>query len=52
MRSANAPVIKAGVMMANVIWNMMNTHSGIVAASEFTVVLVTPLSIAFDRLPI
>ena len=30
IRSANAPVIRAGVMMANVIWNVMKTVSGIV----------------------
>ena len=28
MRSANAPVISAGVMMANIIWNIMKTDSG------------------------
>ena len=33
MRSANAPVISAGVMIAKVIWNVMNTVSGIVAGS-------------------
>src|SRR4051794_32749412 len=32
MRSANAPVISAGVMMANIIWNIMNTDSGMVGA--------------------
>ena len=30
MRSAKAPVIRAGVMMANVIWKVMNTVSGMV----------------------
>ena len=30
MRSAKAPAISAGVMMAKVIWNVMNTVSGIV----------------------
>src|SRR6202008_362253 len=29
MRSATAPRISAGVMMANIAWNMMNTYSGI-----------------------
>ena len=29
MRSAKPPTIRAGVMMANVIWNMKNTVSGI-----------------------
>ena len=30
MRSANAPTISAGVMMANVSWNIWKTDSGIV----------------------
>ena len=30
MRSAKAPQISAGVMIANVIWNAMYTDSGIV----------------------
>ena len=30
MRSAKAPVIRAGVMIANVIWKVMNTDSGMV----------------------
>src|SRR5438105_4443977 len=32
MRSANAPVIRAGVMMANISWNAMNTVDGMVGA--------------------
>jgi len=36
MRSAKAPVIKAGVMIANVIWNKMKTASGTVGTSECT----------------
>ena len=32
MRSAKAPVISAGVMMANIIWKTMKTWCGIVAA--------------------
>ena len=36
MRSANAPVISAGVMMANIIWNIMNTDSGMVGARWLT----------------
>lgn len=32
MRSAKAPVIKAGVMMAKVNWNITNTDSGMVGA--------------------
>src|SRR3990172_9295145 len=30
LRSANAPVMSAGVMIANIIWNSMNTWCGIV----------------------
>ncbi len=32
MRSANAPVISAGVMMANMPWKIMKARWGIVAA--------------------
>ena len=32
MRSANAPMISAGVMIANIIWKIMNAWCGIVAA--------------------
>ncbi|MNW71014.1 hypothetical protein D3C74_506040 [compost metagenome] len=39
MRSAKAPVISAGVMMAKVIWNMMKTLSGIVGAISLTLTL-------------
>ena len=35
MRSAKAPAISAGVMIAKVIWKHMYTVSGIVAASGF-----------------
>ncbi len=34
MRSAKAPVISAGVMIAKVIWNTTKTHSGMVPVSE------------------
>ena len=37
MRSANAPAIRAGVMIAKVIWNIMYTLSGIVYAVELSV---------------
>ena len=37
MRSAKAPTISAGVMIANVIWNVMNTDSGMVPLMESTV---------------
>ena len=33
-RSANEPVIKAGVMIANLSWNIAKTISGIVAAQR------------------
>ena len=33
MRSAKAPVISAGVMMAKVIWNIRKTVSGMVKAT-------------------
>ncbi len=36
MRSANAPVISAGVMMANMSWNIMYTDSGMVGARWLT----------------
>ena len=42
MRSANAPQISAGVMMAKVIWKHMNTDSGIVPFS-------VPTSMSFNR---
>ena len=32
MRSANAPMISAGVITANIIWKIMNTWCGMVAA--------------------
>ncbi len=34
MRSAKAPTISAGVMMAKVIWKVMKTVSGMVRVSE------------------
>ena len=37
MRSAKAPEIRAGVMMAKVIWNIMNTVSGMVVATAKSV---------------
>ena len=32
-RSAKAPVMRAGVMMANIIWKIMNASCGITAPS-------------------
>ena len=37
IRSANAPTIRAGVMIANVNWYIMNTVSGIVPLIASTV---------------
>ena len=39
MRSANAPVIRAGVMMANMAWKIMNAWSGMFSPSS----ALTPL---------
>ncbi len=36
MRSAKAPTMSAGVMMAKVIWKVMNTDSGMVPLSVST----------------
>ena len=36
IRSANAPTMSAGVMMANVSWNIWKTDSGIVPQSVST----------------
>ena len=51
MRSAKAPTISAGVMMAKVIWKVMNTDSGIVAASPLVLSSVMPLSMNCDMPP-
>ena len=48
IRSANAPTMSAGVMTANVIWNVMNTVSGMVPLSEST---VTPARNIFESPP-
>ena len=48
MRSAKAPVMSAGVMIANVIWNSTKTVSGMVPEIEPT---VTFLSRALERPP-
>ena len=51
MRSANAPVISAGVMMANISWNAMNTVAGMVGAREEGAA-PTPCSPQYVRPPI
>ena len=52
IRSAKAPVISAGVMMAKVIWNIMKTDSGMVAASALTESIAMPCSSTRSRPPI
>ena len=49
MRSTNAPMISAGVMIAKVAWKVKNTDSGMVSVR---LSLLTPLSIALDKPPI
>ena len=43
-RSTNAPVISAGVMMANIIWNMTNSRVGMPVSSyiSFTSIPESP----------
>ena len=48
MRSANAPMIRAGVMIANVSWNIENTVSGI---DPLTTSTATPAMNIFPRPP-
>ncbi len=56
MRSAIAPRMSAGVMIANMAWNMTNAYSGMprgdVAKFAVTESSVTPASPAFERSPI
>ncbi len=40
--SAKAPVIKAGVMMANLAWNKANNINGMVPAKLHAVLVPTP----------
>ena len=49
MRSANPPITSAGVMMANVSWNMKKTVSGMVPDNASR---VTPARNALSRPPI
>ncbi len=51
MRSAKAPTISAGVMIAKVIWKVMKTDSGIVPASEWALSSVIDLSMNCDVPP-
>ena len=55
MRSATAPMISPGVMIANIAWNMMKTYSGMlrggVAKLAVTESRPTPLRPALARSP-
>jgi len=48
MRSAIAPRMSAGVMIANIAWNMMNTYSGMLRGGEAKLA-VTDSSVTPDR---
>ena len=50
-RFANAPVMSAGVMMANIIWYAKNTNSGIVSLAGAGVLSDTPRRNARSKLP-
>ncbi|MCY1463365.1 hypothetical protein D9M71_812490 [compost metagenome] len=51
IRSAKAPTISAGVMMAKVIWKVMNTASGNSAAGPVRLDGVTPARNALPMPP-
>ncbi|MNN51334.1 hypothetical protein D3C81_1659650 [compost metagenome] len=51
-RSANAPVISAGVMMAKVSWNDTQRNSGMPGSRLCAVSTVTPFRNRASRLPI
>jgi hypothetical protein len=56
MRSATAPRMSAGVMMANIAWNMTKTYSGMLRGGDAKLATTesrsTPASPAFARSPI
>jgi len=52
LRSAKAPVIRAGVMAANISWNAANSTNGTVTAYTGDGSSPTPLKKAKSRLPI
>ena len=52
MRSANAPVIRAGVIAANISWKAANRTNGIVTAYVALGVRPTPMKPTKSRLPI
>src|SRR5688572_14356979 len=51
VRSANPPTISAGVMIANVSWNIANTVSGIIGATLCVLSSSTPRIHSFDNPP-
>jgi hypothetical protein len=55
MRSTTAPMISAGVMIANMAWNMTKMYSGMPRGGEAKLAviesIVTLRSIAFERSP-
>jgi hypothetical protein len=51
MRSAKAPTMSAGVMMAKVIWKVIKTDSGIVPARECVLSKVMDWSMNCDMPP-
>ena len=51
IRSAKAPAISAGVMMAKVIWNAEKTYSGMVGASELVLLMPMPLRKTWAKEP-
>ena len=50
-RSAKAPVISAGVMMANMSWNTMNSSCGMPGPACESPIAPTPFSPKWSRLP-
>ncbi len=52
LRSAKAPVIRAGVMMANIIWKAMKARCGTVVAYTSDGSPVTPSSASQSSPPI
>ena len=52
MRLTKAPVIRAGVMIANIIWKAINTNSGIFPLPTNAVSGVIPFKKLFSKFPI
>ena len=51
IRSAKAPAIRAGVMIAKVIWNIMKTYSGTVPARLLAESILIPPSRNWPKPP-